>query len=153
MILGKVDFIGKESAYLGPALQKGLWYIAQTDFSTLPAGRQEIDADAMFALVLDYEPEPREKRRAEVHRKYIDIQYIVSGEESMGHAFLRDGLTACEDLLAHKDALLFDTVEGETMVHMTPGMYAVFFPWDIHRPGCVSAPGAVVRKVVVKVRV
>jgi biofilm protein TabA len=32
-------------------------------------------------------------------------------------------------------------------------MYAVFFPWDIHRPGCVSQPGVKVRKVVVKIKV
>ena len=159
MILGKVDFVGRESAYLAPALQRGLRYIARTDFAALPAGRQEIDGEAMFAMVLDYEPEPREKRRAEVHRKYIDIQYIVWGEELIGHAFLTDGLSPCEDLLANKDALLFDAVEGETLLRLTPGMYAVFFPWDVHRPGIVSAPGApgdpavTVRKVVVKLRV
>lgn len=160
MILGTVECIAKESAWYGQALQKGLAYIAGTDFSALPAGRREIDGEAMYAMVLDYLPEPRERRRAEVHRKYIDIQYIVSGEECMGHAILRDGLTPCEDLLADKDALLFDAVEGESMLRMTPGMYAVFFPWDIHRPGCESPDwlpgrtvGPMVRKVVVKVRV
>lgn len=153
MILGNMDFIGRESTYLSSALQKGLDYIARAGFAALPAGRQEIDGEALFALVQDYEPGPRDTRRAEVHRKYIDIQYIVSGEEFIGHAFYTDGLTPCEDLLTAKDALLFDTLEGESLIHMTPGMYAVFFPWDIHRPGCLSTPGVAVRKVVVKVRV
>lgn len=153
MILGHADFIARENAFLSPALQKGLAYIARTDFSALAAGRQEIDGDAVYAVVLDYLPEPMDKRRAEVHRKYIDIQYIVSGEELIGQAFLKDNLTPCEDLLADKDALLFDAVEGESMLHMTAGMYAIFFPWDIHRPGCESVPGTHVRKVVVKVRV
>ncbi|MBI4958335.1 MAG: YhcH/YjgK/YiaL family protein [Desulfovibrio sp.] len=153
MILGHVDFIAKESAFLSPALQKGLAFLAKTDLAALPAGRQEIDGEAVYAVVLDYQPEPRDKRLAEAHRKYIDIQYIVSGEELIGHAFLIDGLTPCEDLLADKDALLYEAVDGETFVHLTPGMYAIFFPWDIHRPGCASAYGTPVRKVVVKVRV
>jgi YhcH/YjgK/YiaL family protein len=153
MILGHVDFIASKCAFLSRSLQKGLAYLARTDFSALPAGRQEIEGDAVYAVVLDYEPEPRDKRRAEVHRKYIDIQYIVSGEEFIGHAFLKDGLTPCEDLLKDKDALLYEAVDGETFVHLTPGMYAIFFPWDIHRPGCASSYGTPVRKVVVKVRV
>jgi biofilm protein TabA len=58
-----------------------------------------------------------------------------------------------ENLLDQKDALFFKTIKDEIDLILTPGMYAVFFPTDVHRPGCVYKTTASVRKVVVKVSV
>jgi YhcH/YjgK/YiaL family protein len=58
-----------------------------------------------------------------------------------------------ENLLDQKDALFFKTMKDEIDLILTPGMYAVFFPTDVHRPGCIHRTAALVRKVVVKIAV
>jgi len=150
MIVGHIDNIAKE--LYPPLLQQGLRFLKESDFSKMPTGRNEIDGDNMFALVQEYQPDSRENRKAETHAKYIDIQYIVSGEEIMGYANLTDAAEVAENRLADKDAIFYKNLQDETDVKVGPGMYAVFFPWDIHRPGCVSKPGAAVRKVVLKIK-
>ena len=44
-------------------------------------GRHPIDGEAIFALVSTYETEPEGARSFEAHRKYIDVQYLLSGRE------------------------------------------------------------------------
>ena len=48
----------------------------------LSLGRYEVSED-FFYLVMEYETKEEEMCRLESHRKYIDIQYILSGEENM----------------------------------------------------------------------
>lgn len=150
MIVGHIDNLEKE--LLPPLVEKGLKFLKETDLSKLPIGRNEIEGDKMFALIQEYQPDVRENRKAETHAKYIDIQYIVSGEEIMGYANLTGAAEVAEDRLAEKDAIFYKNLKSETDVIVGPGMYAVFFPWDIHRPGCVSKPGVTVRKVVLKIK-
>jgi biofilm protein TabA len=150
MIVSHID--NSDKGLYPPLVQKGLRFLKETDFSKLPTGRNEIDGDKMFALVQEYQPDTKENRKAETHVKYIDIQYIVSGEEIMGYANLTAAAEVAENRLADKDAIFYKNLQDETDVKFLPGMYAVFFPSDIHRPGCVSKPGVAVRKVVLKIK-
>ncbi len=150
MIVGHIDNIEKE--LYPPLLMKGLRFLKETDLSKLPAGRNEIAGDNLFALVQEYQPDARENRKAETHAKYIDIQYLVSGEEFIGYANLTGAAEVAEDRLADKDAVFYKNVRDETDIKVVAGMYAIFFPWDIHRPGCVDKPGVTVRKVVLKIK-
>lgn len=152
MILGYVGNTEKEAIVKLPALQKGPQYLRDTDFSTLEIGKHSIDGDNMFAIVSEYVPDVKENRKAETHNKYIDIQYIAAGEEIMGFADLANGTEKPEGYLADKDATFYSTVKEEIDITVKQGMFAVFFPWDIHRPGCVSQPGVKVRKVVLKIK-
>lgn len=152
VILGYVSNADKEAVVKLPALQKGLQYLRDTDFSALENGKYSIDGDNMFAIISEYVPDVKENRKAETHNKYIDIQYIAAGEEIMGFADLANGTEKPEGYLADKDATFYAAVKEEIAITVRQGMFAVFFPWDIHRPGCVSQPGVTVRKVVVKIK-
>ena len=83
---------------LNESLYKGLRFLRETDLAALPVGRYEIDGDAVFALVQEYETHPPEECRWEAHYTYTDIQYIVEGSEKMGWKAL-DGVVKTEDLL------------------------------------------------------
>ena len=83
---------------LNESLYKGLRFLRETDLATLPVGRYEIDGDAVFALVQEYETHLPEECRWEAHYTYTDIQYIVEGSEKMGWKAL-DGVVKTEDLL------------------------------------------------------
>ena len=83
---------------LNESLYKGLRFLKETDLAALPVGRYEIDGDAVFALVQEYETHLPEECRWEAHYTYTDIQYIVEGSEKMGWKAL-DGVVKTEDLL------------------------------------------------------
>lgn len=152
MILGYIKNADKEAGLNMPLLQRGLQYLRDTDFSTIALGKHVIDGDALYAIVAEYVPDVKENCKAETHSKYIDIQYIVSGEEIMGFGDIAGGTEEPEGYLAERDATFYSAVKDEIAIKVSSGMFAVFFPWDIHRPSCASKPGLTVRKVVVKIK-
>lgn len=152
MIFGHLSTMPKEKAAVSGVLQQGLEYLAETDFTSMELGRHDID-DNMYALVQEYVTQPKAERKAERHAKYIDIQYIVQGEEAIGFALYSPEDEVSEDKLAEKDAIFYKTVKDEVELIMPAGTYAIFFPADVHRPCCISKKPEQVRKVVLKIKV
>ena len=87
---------------------------------------------------------------AEAHRKYLDIQYIVKGKETMGWADLAD-CTPATEFSEEKDIGMYS---GDfTFTTIREGMCYVVFPEDVHMPGRhLDVPNDFV-KVVVKLKV
>lgn len=153
MIAGYLKLWDKEKHLYAPTIQKALAWLQSTDLASLPTGRQVIDGDNMYALVNEYTTEPKQKRRAEAHRKYVDIQYIAAGEEKIGVAPLVAGYEVVEDKLAEKDVIFYAGLQDEVELGLKAGMFAVLFPWEVHRPNCAFDEPAPVRKVVMKISV
>lgn len=133
---------------LSALIQRGLTFLQETDFTTLAPGRHDIEGDKLFAMVQDYQSKPLEEGVWEAHRRFIDIQYIVSGEERIGYTCL-DNLTASQDYDQEKDCQFF-TGTGDTLSAFC-GTFLIFFPTDAHMPGLQIQGPTPVRKVVVKV--
>jgi YhcH/YjgK/YiaL family protein len=152
MILGHIKNLALEKRFFPANLLTGFHFLQNTDFANCAEGKIEIDGEAIFATVSQYQPEPKNVRRPESHCQYIDIQYIISGEEIIGYTNFSEDFEIEEDLLAQKDLLFYKKISNEIDLRLSEGMYAVFFPWDVHRPCCISVPGISVRKVVVKVK-
>jgi YhcH/YjgK/YiaL family protein len=134
-------------------LQAALKHLAETDFASLPAGKYELQGNDMFVLVIDLTTKAADENRPEVHRKYIDVQFLASGRERIGVASDTGRNVVTSDMLAERDLLFYQDMENETMLEMYPGNFAVLFPWDAHRPGCQVDQPVAIRKVVVKVAV
>lgn len=152
MFFGHISNFKVDKSALHVALQAGLKYLAETDFGGMAPGRYELNEN-MYALVQDYVPQPAAERKAECHERYIDIQYIVSGEECIGFAVAAAENQILEDKLAEKDAIFFKTVKDEIALIMPAGSYGIFLPSDVHRPGCQYQAATAVRKVVLKINV
>ena len=131
-------------------LKKGFEYLKNTDFSAVEVGRYEIDGKNVFALVSEYDSKKPEDCRLEAHQIYADIQYIVSGKEAIGFATL-NAQTITSEYNPDKDIVFFS---GETTsLILEAGMFAVFYPQDVHRP-CLQIDGPEkVKKVVIKVKI
>jgi YhcH/YjgK/YiaL family protein len=136
-------------AGLGYNLPAALKFLLENDLTSLPPGRMDIDGDNLYALVQEYVTKPAEQGMWEAHRKYIDVQYIVSGQERMGVANLRT--MQLGEYVPEKD---FQPMRGRgNYLDVFAGSFVIFFPEDGHMPGlCVNAPEAV-RKVVLKVKI
>lgn len=146
-----VDDIRNASLYyaLSPGIEKGLRFLESSDFSQIPAGRQEL-GDGVYAMVTDYVTIPREKKHFEAHRKYIDIHYVARGAEVIGYAKV-EALHVVEKYDPVKDAAF---LEGPcSFVTEQPGTFMIVFPGDAHIPGCPAGSPNAVHKVVVKIPV
>jgi biofilm protein TabA len=109
--------------------------------------------DGSEARVQRYHTRPIEERKWESHRTYIDIQYLVSGEESMLHAEISalHGATPYDDA---NDVILYADATGPvSSLGVRAGSFVIFYPHDGHRPGIALGAPAPVVKVVVKVPV
>jgi biofilm protein TabA len=137
---------------LGPQIAAALKYLAQTDFSRVPNGRQELDGDRLLAIVQRYRTKPAADARWEAHRQYIDVQYVAAGVERMGWFALHDGLKVATPYDPAKDVIFFDA-QGQ-FFDVPAGHFVIFAPSDAHAPG-LQGDGDVdeVLKVVVKCRV
>lgn len=153
MIVGNLDSWKKEAHVYSKALAKGMAFIEEKRPEELEVGRYEIDGEKLFAMVSISETEPKQDRKPEAHDRYIDIQYLVSGAgEVIGVSRRSADSVPSEDYLGSRDIAFFTDVKDETDVLLRPGMFAVFFPDDIHRPLCaVGEKGDAVKKVVVKI--
>jgi YhcH/YjgK/YiaL family protein len=147
-----LDLIGNRERYsgLGASIERALEYLADTDFTTLEDGKHPIDGEAIFALVSTYETEPESTRSFEAHRRYIDVQYLLSGREIIHWAALQE-LTPAGEYSDEKD-IVFLSGDSRARLQLTPGTFALFYPQDAHKPNCAWDGPRQVRKVVVKVR-
>lgn len=138
-------------ASLNPRFARAFAFLEQVTPETAD-GRHEIDGDAMFALVQRYETRLA-AGQPEVHRRYIDIQFIVRGREVIQWAPLATLTEVTKPYDDVKDAAFFAATAGMVPVRLTAGQFAIFFPDDAHAPCCVCDEPESVMKVVVKVAV
>jgi biofilm protein TabA len=131
-------------------LEAAFTFLAGTDLAALPLGRTTIDGDQVFAIVSEAETRAPEVSRFEAHRKYIDVQYLASGQELIGFAPVR-ALETTEPYDAAKDIEFFSRPAEYASIELRPGRFAVFVPGDGHMPSVHLDGPHVVRKVVVKI--
>jgi biofilm protein TabA len=134
---------------LHPGFAAAFEFLNNPDVATLPAGRCDVRDDRLFAIVGKDQGKGRDKARLEAHRKYIDIQYVVSGDEWIGW---RDLKTCRETGLGYsvEKEIEFYTAVPETWFQVPAGSFAIFFPEDAHAPLAGKGPA---HKVVMKVAV
>jgi YhcH/YjgK/YiaL family protein len=148
MIIDRIDNAHLYNT-LHPNFKRAFDYIRQIDVETIPAGRYEIDGDAMYAMVQEYNTKSKDEGKWEAHRRYIDLQYIVQGAENIGHSNIHQLQQGEYD--ANKDFLPLDG-DGNFFT-LQSGYFVLLLPEDAHMPGLAVASPAPVKKVVVKIAV
>ncbi|HHV7346579.1 TPA: YhcH/YjgK/YiaL family protein [Enterobacter ludwigii] len=151
MILGHIS--QPNPCRLPRAIEKALDFLRTTDFTALAPGVVNIDGRNIFAQVLDLTTQTWDENRPEVHRRYLDIQFLAWGEEKIGVAIDTGNNEISESLLEQRDIIFYHGSENESFIEMTPGTYAIFFPQDVHRPACIKNKASAIRKIVVKVAI
>lgn len=155
MLVGNIQTINNELLLYPTAIQKGIQYLLSAPLDTLqPGSVYPIDGDRIYAKVSDYMTEAADKRLAERHEKFIDIQYILSGSEKIGIGHVDAAATAQIDELAGKDFVKYDTIKDEIFITLPAGSFVLCYPWDVHRANCNPEDKPVhVRKILIKVAV
>ncbi|MBP1965275.1 YhcH/YjgK/YiaL family protein [Paenibacillus aceris] len=153
MIIGNKENWSKERQFVHPVLRTIMDEVQNVDFSKMDNGKYTLQGDDIYYTVMELNARDMQETRAEKHGAYIDIHYLLDGKETIGWAGESSNLTVVESSIEN-DYSLYDSAAGEQFLELTPGMYAVFYPHDVHRPGLRGkddpAPSRI-RKAVVKV--
>ena len=160
MIYGNVnnEFFEQQAAILPKPLGDALRFLKTADLANHETGRFPMDLNGVDVIlqVMDLETKSREAAKPEIHRKYIDVQFLVAGGPEMAAFFDDDGSNTVlsDELATERDILFYDNnakvLEGS--VYLTPGAYAIYLPWDVHVPALTAdGPARPIRKIVMKV--
>ena len=125
-------------------------FLQNTNLDELAVGKYPIQGDSIYALVNEYDTKVAESITYEAHKKYVDLQYIVRGVERIGFSSLK-GSKEVRSYADKEDYALYQA-DG-SFVKVDAGMFAIFFPTDLHMPGISEESGSVsnVKKIVIKI--
>ena len=108
-------------------------FLKNNDLAAMEEGSYDV-CPGVKCNVSEYEPYAAGDKW-EVHRKYADLQIVVSGDEKMDCASTLDGV-GVGPYSDEDDFLFIDSCgEGMTSIYALPGTFAYFAPHDAHRPG------------------
>lgn len=130
---------------------KAVDFLMNTDLAGLEPGRYEIDGTDVVANVHEYTTVSWEEAKYEAHEAFTDIQYIIKGSEVMTYAPTHE-MTVETPYNSEKDVVFYqDNMSGLRMT-VKEGQYAIFFPWDAHKPKAADGQPAYTKKIVIKIK-
>lgn len=146
------DHINNISFYRGlyPDIALGLEYLREVRMD-IAVGSYQINP-RVKAIVSEYETKIVNEFGYEAHRDYIDIQYLIRGEEiinSLPLEYLKETKPYNKEI----DAAFYEetNIKPQELL-LGNGYFAILFPQDGHMPQlCVNNPENV-KKVVIKVK-
>ncbi|HGN1899911.1 TPA: N-acetylneuraminate anomerase [Proteus mirabilis] len=138
---------------MNPALRHAMEKALALDPASLAPGSYKIDGETLFMNVMTFETVPREQKQAELHQRYIDIQILLSGEETIDFGIQG----SAQDVTPYNetdDYQLTDDIIHRQTLSLTPNMFAIFMPYEPHKPGIAQKNEAsTLKKVVIKLDV
>ncbi len=139
-----------ENKSLQDRIHKVFAFIAEHDLSDMTPGRYEIEGSSLYMNLEEFTTSPAEGRDFEAHKKYVDLFYVVTGEEGVDisdiHALSSAGYNEEKDR---------ESLNGNAQKHMVlhAGEYMTLFPADAHRPAICEGEPKPMKKAVFKIAI
>ena len=130
-------------------LRNGFEWIKNVDLNNISDGRYDL-SDGNYANVQTYTT--KDDALFEAHRNYIDIQYVVEGEEQVGvvdYSVCSVGIEYDEE----KDIEFLTCNLSTQYIKIKKGEFLVLFPHDAHKPSIKIDENKLIKKIVVKVKI
>lgn len=123
-------------------------FLATEDLAALPLGKTDIVPGRLSLTVSEYTPREAAKVGFESHRKFVDLQYVLRGNEKMGVGY---NAAVKKEYNPQRDVAWWAPEKVE-YYPATPATFFLFFPADQHQPS-VLADGDPIpsRKLVFKI--
>ncbi len=159
MLVSKFDS-SENTLLFSPKVVAMLEQLKALNLANLPLGKHQFEgfaADDAFFIVMEYQTVKTSSVGPEFHRKYTDIQLLVSGQEQFGWVRVSDAELAELDSKYQYDAerdicFIKEQEFALEMNQMKPGHFYLFTPQTIHMPNIAIGEPASARKVVVKLK-
>ncbi|MCJ7688558.1 MAG: YhcH/YjgK/YiaL family protein, partial [Clostridiaceae bacterium] len=86
-------------------IKDAIVFFKKTDFSKIDEGEYELEGRDIFFQVKDIMTKPINEAKPEIHRKYIDVQFLYKGKERIGVVYDTGNNEIAEDYLKERDLL------------------------------------------------
>ena len=150
-----LDTINNAAVYAGLHAGVDMVLKAVADYTpeNFETGRVDLDGDKVYINRFAFNTNDPANAKFEAHRNYIDVMYIVEGEEVI-YVKPTDQLRDIVKAYDPEADILMATLDADgTPVHLTAGSFVVLMPQDAHAPGCWYQASSGIKKIVGKVRV
>lgn len=126
-----------------------LKFLKDSDLMAIELGRHDITENT-FANVQEYTS--LLEGNYEAHRKYIDIQVVISGNENIFVAPLDKAVNLIHEYdESAGDFVLYADADNVNTINANFENWVVLFPNEAHKPGMAISKPSPIRKVVVKI--
>lgn len=125
-------------------------FLKSNDLQNL-SGRHDLDGNNVYVLVSDYNSKEKSETRYEVHKKYVDIQYVAVGEEYMGKAAINQ-VESTSSYNEANDIEYFDYEDGDYFL-ANQETFFIFFPDEVHRSSIKVNESVPIKRIIVKLLV
>src|SRR4029450_2625601 len=130
-----LDALSQLNRYLDlhPAFRRAADVVASGDLAGLGPDRYEIDGPRLYLSIDEKEGRGRAGARLESHRRHIDIQVTIEGQEEIGWRTASECHVPYAAFDEDRDIQLYKDSPA-TWLAVPPGYFAIFFPQDAHAP-------------------
>ncbi len=131
---------------LHPGFAHAFKVLHSVDLVEREPGRYMLDNQRLALIIGKDQGLGRSGAQLEAHRRFIDIQLVISGDEKIGWRSISNCEQVRNAYSEEYDEMLFGDII-ETWLKVPPGKFAIFFPEDAHAPlaGVGSLHKAVVK--------
>jgi len=150
MIFDELSNLQKYLA-IHPLFKKVIEFVNSNNLEKLENGKIEL-GDNVIAIVDEYETGYIQDKFIECHRKFIDIQLVVSGIEKIGFCNRKH----CKVTMEYSEDNDFEKVDGDLdFLTLRASEFAIFYPREAHMPGVIYSNNKKdkVNKIVFKIPV
>ncbi|MCD7879053.1 MAG: YhcH/YjgK/YiaL family protein [Candidatus Gastranaerophilales bacterium] len=121
-------------------------YIKQNDLKNMECGIHELKGKEIYFNLQEYKTKPIQK--LEAHKKYIDIQVVITGEEYMGYTNISN-TSIIEEYNEEKDVMFLSGTPDK--IKTDNKSFLIFYPEDAHMPALSIKEPQNVKKAIFKI--
>ncbi|MFH1728556.1 MAG: YhcH/YjgK/YiaL family protein [Pseudomonadota bacterium] len=129
---------------------KGLEFLKETK-DDIELGEYQITQNVK-AIVSEYKTKEIFERGFEAHKRAIDIQYPICGQERVKWSPI-DKMDVNIEYDHDKDRTFFKNPSQNTVVDIGNQIFAIFFPDDGHSPQHFIKEPSLIKKITIKVKI
>ena len=126
-------------------------YLTQLGGEDLSLGTHVV-SDGFFYNVIEYDTTGEVDKLYESHKRFVDIQMLISGEEMLQVIDI-DRLLIAQPYDVDKDCVLYKPITNMSGTILRPGSIMILYPKDGHRSMSIGDKGCVVKKIVGKIAI
>ena len=122
-------------------------YLKNNNLETMNCAKNiQLRGEEVFFNLDEYET--KQTQKLEAHKKYIDIQVVITGEEYMGYTNI-DNTTVTEEYDKNRDVMFLDGNVDKVLA--TNKNFIIFYPEDAHMPALSVTEPKKVKKAIFKI--
>ena len=125
-------------------------FLNSHDLESMNAGHYEIDGMNLYVNIDEYTTKDKAESLPELHRKYADIQTVISGKEFIGYSKAEN----CKTEIEYNEEKDIEFLKGECEYFKAEkGRFFIFLPEEVHHPCIMNGKKERIKKAVFKLKI